>query len=108
MLFKEPEVMRRTDIDLNQAALKLMGDALSVGFVARNGWDPTHNIVHAWILAEEAGLSVYRLENTDKWWSGVLYGNAGGDYDWVVGPVEAKKATRAITCAFLLVMEKEE
>ena len=123
MLFNE--VMKLSNIELRVRVAMLLGATRTrgTGGIGIEGywlendegrgerWQPIedypNDIAAAWELAEKAGLSVYRVENTNLWWSGILYANAGGDYWWEVGPVEAETAALAITRAFVLVKEDD-
>jgi len=68
-------------------------------------WSPSTDIAPAWdltALPDGKRLSVYASEDNSQWWAGVMRANAGGDYWWDVGPIEADTAARAITRAFVM------
>jgi len=59
----------------------------------------------AWSLVEKAGLSILRVD--DEWWVGKFNGT-NGDWWFDLGPLRDVNALRAITRAFVLVMDNME
>ena len=122
------EVMTMSDNELRIRAAELLGAKTTMPLPAVLTWkqgaiigqwedkergdiwrevpDYPNDIKAAWKLAEKARLSV--IWENGEWWVGQTASSLGGDW-WFETPVICDaQASRAITRAFILAMEKEE
>ena len=106
------EVMAMPDIDLNQESLRLVGNKIPIGFFAKHGWDPTHDIAAAWqlartILAEgderQIEIVIRKNKSAVEIWDGPF-----GESRLIVEEIVEDQLPRAIARASIVAMTEED